>query len=262
MGSGWLDQQGQLRSFDAAVDLLGVRHPLHQLLWRGQFEKQMSKYLLRAIDEEFVLPVGGSLEERGSDRSSFSAPDKLLRRSPIGAPAVQRIEHNIAAAFVVKTLDEFAGWVMDNGGVSTRLNLTQHLQDDGRFAAAGIADDLEMLILGALRNTQHLAASIHFEADARPFEGFVKLPRRHENRPLEASPVLHLLATANVLWDGQRKLPEQRECSEDKRPLEQINDACSAVDLLLEVASKSAVLVDVRSAAIEIDHAVLASGVG
>ena len=51
---------------------------------------------------------------------------------------------------------------MDNSGVSTRLNLAQHLQDDGGLAAAGIADDLEMLILGALWNTQHLAASIHF----------------------------------------------------------------------------------------------------
>src|SRR5713226_4789242 len=176
----------------------------------------MSKYLLRAIDEEFVLPVGGSLKERGRDRSSFGAPDKLLRRSPIWATAVQRIEHDIAAPFVIKTLDEFAGWVMDNSGVSSCLNLAQHLQDDGRFAAAGIADDLEMLILGTLRYTQHLAASIHFEADARPCEGSVKLPRRHENRPLQAPSVLHLLATANVLWNGQRKLSDQCECSEDE----------------------------------------------
>ena len=151
---------------------------------------------------------------------------------------------------------------MDNGGVSACLNLAQHLQDDGCFAAAGIADDLEVLILGALRNAQHLAASIHFQADARPLEGFVELPGRHENRPLQSPPVLHLLATANVFWNGQRKLPDQRECSENERPPEQINDACSAIDLLFEVASKNAVLVDVRGAAIEIDHAVLASGVG
>src|SRR6202789_3650633 len=98
----------------------------------------MSKYLLRAVDEEFVLPFGGSLKERGGDRSSFCSPHKLLRRSPIGATAVERIEHNIAAAFVIKTLDEFAGRVMDNSGVSTRLNLAQHLQDDCCFAAAGI----------------------------------------------------------------------------------------------------------------------------
>src|ERR1700683_3366097 len=168
----------------------------------------MSKYFLRAIDEEFVLPFGGSLKERGSDGSRFRAPDKLLRRSPVGATAVKRIEHNVAAVFVIKTLDEFAGRVVDDGGVSTCLNLAQHLQDDGRFAAAGIADDLEMLILGAVRDTQHLSASIHFEADARPREGFVKLPGRHENRPLQASSVFHLLAAANVLWDGQRKLPE------------------------------------------------------
>src|ERR1700730_11570396 len=222
----------------------------------------MSKYLLRAIDEEFVLLFGGSLKERGGDRSGFRAPDKLLRGPPIGAPAVQRIEHDIAATFVIKTLDEFAGRVVDNGRVATRLNLTQNLHDDGCFAAAGIADDLEMLILGALRNTQHLAASIHFEADARPFEGLVELLRRQENRPLQAPPVLHLLATANVFWNGQRKLRQEHERSEDERPMEQINDACPAVDLLLEVASKSAVLIDVRSAAIEIGHAVLASGVG
>jgi hypothetical protein len=55
MGSGWIDQRGQLRSFDAAVDLLRVRHPLHQLLRRGQFEKEMREYLLRAFDEELVL---------------------------------------------------------------------------------------------------------------------------------------------------------------------------------------------------------------
>src|ERR1035437_7816527 len=134
----------------------------------------MSKYFLRAVDEEFVFPFGGALKERGRYRSSFSAPDKLLRRSPIGAAAVQWIEHNIAAAFVIKTLDEFTGGIVDNGGVSTRLNLAQHLQDDGRFAAAGIANDLEVLILGALRDTQHLAASIHFEADAGTFECFVK----------------------------------------------------------------------------------------
>ena len=104
-------------------------------------------------DEEFVLPFGGSLEERGSDGSSFRAPDKLLRWSPIRATAVKRIEHNIAAVFVIEALDEFAGRVMDNSGVSTRLNLAQHLPDDGRFAATRIADDLEMLILGALRDT-------------------------------------------------------------------------------------------------------------
>jgi hypothetical protein len=78
--------------------------------------------------------------------------------APIGAPAVERIEHNVAAAFVIKTLDEFAGRVIKNGGVATRLNLAQHLHDDGRFAAAGVADDLEVLILGAQRNAQHLAA--------------------------------------------------------------------------------------------------------
>ncbi len=116
-----------------------------------------------------------------------------------------------------------------------------------------------MLILGALWNTQHLAASIYFEADAGPFEGFVKLPGRHENRPLQAPAVFHLLAAANVLWNGEQKLPDQREYSEGEWPLEQINDACSAVHLLLEVASKSAVLVNARSAAIEIDHAALTS---
>jgi hypothetical protein len=50
---------------------------------------------------------------------------------------------------VIEALDKFAGRVIKNGGVTTRLDLAQHLHDDGGFAAANVADDLEMLVLGA-----------------------------------------------------------------------------------------------------------------
>ncbi len=88
--------------------------------------------------------------------------------------------------------------------MAARLDLPQHLHNDGGFAAASVADDLEMLVLGAQWNTQHLSAVVHLEADASALNGVVKLLRRHENRPLQSSSVLHFLATENVFANGER----------------------------------------------------------
>src|SRR5260370_26499810 len=162
---------------------------------------------------------------------------------------------------VIEPLDKFAGRVIKNGGVAARLDLPQHLHDDGGFAAASVADDLEVLVLGAQRDTQHLAAMVHFEADTLALNGLVKLLWSHEHRPLQAPPVLHFLATANVLANGERKLRQQRDHSEDEWPLKQTNTRCSVVDLLLEVAYKRAVLIDRRCAAVEISHAALARAI-
>ena len=60
---GWVDQRGQFGVLHAVVDLLRVRHPLHQLLRRGQFEKQMGEYFLRAFDEKLALLIIGGLEQ-------------------------------------------------------------------------------------------------------------------------------------------------------------------------------------------------------
>jgi len=119
-----------------------------------------------------------------------------------------------------------------------------------------------VLILGAQRDPQHLAAMVHFEADASALNGLVKLLRSHENRPLQAPPVLHFLATANVLTNGDRELCYQCDHPENEWPLKQTNNRCSVVDLLPEIAHKGAVLVDGRHAAVEMNYAALAGGIG
>src|ERR1017187_5112914 len=134
----------------------------------------MGEYFLRAFDEKLALLIIGGLEERRGNRSGLGASDQLLRRPPVRAPAVERIEDNIAAMRVIEPFDKFAGRVIKNGGVAARLDLTQHLHDNGGFAAASVADDLEMLVLGAQWNTQHFSAVVHVEADASALNGLVK----------------------------------------------------------------------------------------
>ena len=163
----------------------------------------MREDFLRAFDEEFTLPVVGRLEERGRHGSRLGAADELLRRSPIGAAAVERIEHDVAAAFVIKPFHKLAGRVIENGRVPTGLNLPEHLHDDGRLATSGVADDLEMLVLGAQRNSQHLLALVHSDADSSALDGLVELLGRDQNRPLQPPSILHFLASANVLGDGE-----------------------------------------------------------
>ena len=126
----------------------------------------MREDLLRAFDEEFTLPVVRRLEERGGHGAGLGAANEFLGRSPIRAAAVERIEHNVTAAFVVKSLDELAGGVVKDGRMPARLNLPQHLHDDGCLAASGVADDLEMLVLSPQRNAEHLPALIHLDADS------------------------------------------------------------------------------------------------
>src|ERR1035437_9808231 len=153
----------------------------------------MSEDLLRAFDEEFTLPDVRGLEERGGHGASLGATDQFLGRSPIGAAAVERIENNVTAAFVVKPFNELAGRVIDNGRVTARLNLAQHLHDDGCLATSGVADNLEMLVLSPQRNAEHLPALIDLDADSRPSNGLVELLWRYENWPLETAAVFHFL---------------------------------------------------------------------
>src|SRR6266568_2929755 len=151
----------------------------------------MSEDLLRAFDEEFTLPVVRRLEERGGHGAGLGAADEFLGRSPIWAAAVERIEHNIAAALVEEAFDELAGGIVKDGRMPARLNLPQHLHDDGCLATSGVAYDLEMLVFSPQRNAEHLPALIDLDADSRPSNGLVELLRRYENRPLESPAIFH-----------------------------------------------------------------------
>ncbi len=55
---------------------------------------------------------------------------------------------------VVELLHKLAGRVVNNGAITSRLDLVQHLANDTRLAAAGVADDQEMLVLRIPRNPQ------------------------------------------------------------------------------------------------------------
>jgi hypothetical protein len=47
-----IDERGELCVLDAPVDFFRVRHPINQILWRRQIVEQVSKDLLRTLDEE------------------------------------------------------------------------------------------------------------------------------------------------------------------------------------------------------------------
>ena len=81
---------------DPLVDLLGVRHPLDQLLRRGSEGQQMGEDLLRRLGKELALLVAGGLVERGRNGLGFGLAAELLGRSPVGAPFVEGIEDDVA----------------------------------------------------------------------------------------------------------------------------------------------------------------------
>src|SRR5580692_137056 len=103
-------------SFYPSVDLLGVRHPLHQLLWRRAVGHQEGEDLLGGLDEKFTLLVLRRLEEGHRQSFRLGASAELFRRPPVGTPLIERIQDNIAVLGVVKALNELSRWVVDDGG--------------------------------------------------------------------------------------------------------------------------------------------------
>src|SRR5487761_1444508 len=125
----------------------------------------MREDFLRTFNEELALLVTRWLEERSSNGACFRSSYQFLRWPPIRTPTVQRVEHNVAALFIVEALDELAGRVIEDGGVTARLDLPQHLHDDRGLPAARVPDDLEVLIFSPDRNAEHLPAAIRLDAD-------------------------------------------------------------------------------------------------
>ena len=148
-----IDQHPILRSLDAAVDFGGVGHPLDQILRRRQIAEQMSEYLLRSLNEEAVGHSFGLIKRDGKSLCLGLAA-QLLGRVPVRHPGIKRIEDDVAAMRVVELLHKLAGRVIDDGAVTSRIDLVEHLANDARLAAAGVADDQEMLVLGIPRNPQ------------------------------------------------------------------------------------------------------------
>ena len=109
-----VDQVSMLCSFQPSVDLLRVRHPLHQLLWRRAIGHQEGEDLLRGLDEKLTLLVLRRLEEGHRQSLRLGAAAQFFRGPPIGAALIERIQDHVAVLRVVKALDELACWVVDD----------------------------------------------------------------------------------------------------------------------------------------------------
>src|ERR1700732_3129440 len=111
----------------------------------------MSENAARPIGKKlpFVLRVR---EERGGNRGSRFLPHKLSAKVPVWGARVERIEDQIAAFRVVELTHKIHGRVVNDGALSTLLDLAQELPDCSRFAAAGVAHKKEVARLQFARN--------------------------------------------------------------------------------------------------------------
>src|ERR1700676_286252 len=198
-----------LCSFQAPVDLLGVRHPLDQLLWRGAIGHQEGEDLLGGLDEKFTLLVLRRLEERHSQSLGLGASAEFFRGSPVGTPLIERIQDNVAVFRVVKAFDELPCGVVDDRGIATMFYLPKDLEHDHGLARASISDDLHVLGLRPLRYADHCLHFVGLNAYAIPCDPVVELPRSHYLGAFQSSSVSQRLASSNVLCDGKRELDDK-----------------------------------------------------
>src|SRR5258708_4269740 len=117
-----------------------------------------------------------------------------------------------------------------------RLDLAEHLHDDRCLAAAGVSDDLEVLVLGALRYAQKASALVHFDSDPDSLDGLIELFRRDQNRPFKTPAILHFFPTSNVLGNGPRKLKKEEDSPQNKLKSERARKSLAVEDLLAQIS--------------------------
>src|ERR1700693_6389396 len=199
-----------LCSFQPAVDLLRVRHPLHQLLWRGAIGHQEGEDLLRRLDEKLALLVLWRLEEGHRQSLRLGASAEFFRGPPVGTPLIERIQDNVAVLRVVKAFDKLPCGVVDDRGIATMFYLPKNLEHDHSLASSGISDDLHVLGLGPLRYADHCLHFVGLNAYAISSDPVVELPRSRHLGAFQSSSVSQRLASSNVLGEGKRELDDQR----------------------------------------------------
>src|ERR1700684_1598828 len=198
-----------LRPFQPSVDLLRVRHPLHQLLWRGAIGHQEGEDLLRRLDEKLALLVLRRLEEGHRKSLRLGPSAEFFSGPPVGTPLIERIQDNVAVFRVVKAFDELPSGVVDDRGIATMFYLPKNLEHDHSLARSGISDDLHVLGLGPLWYADHCLHPVDLDAYAISCDPVVELPRCHHLGALKSSSVPQPLAPSNVLGDGKRELDDQ-----------------------------------------------------
>ena len=198
-----------LCSFQPSVDLLRVRHPLHQLLRRRAIGHQKGEDLLGGLDEKFTLLVLRRLEEGHRQSLRLGASAEFFRGPPVGTPLIERIQDNVAVFRVVKAFDELPCGVVDDRGIATMFYLPKNLEHDHSLARSGISDDLHVLGLRPLRYADHCLHFVGLNAYAIPCDPVVELPRSHHLGAFQSSSVSQRPASSNVLGDGKRKLDDE-----------------------------------------------------
>src|SRR5580700_8165510 len=117
-----------LCSFQPSVDLLRVRHPLHQLRRRRAIGHQEGEDLLRGFDEKLPLLVLRRLEEGHRQSLRLGAATEFFRGPPIRAPLIERIQDNVTVLRVVEALNELSRWVVHDRGIATMFYLPKNLE--------------------------------------------------------------------------------------------------------------------------------------
>src|SRR5947209_5595433 len=198
-----------LCSFEPSVDLLRVRHPLHQLLRRRAIGHQEGEDLLRGLDEKLTLLVLRRLEERHRQSLRLGASAEFFRGPPVGTPLIEWIQDYVAVFRVVKAFDELPCGVVDDRGIATIFYLPKNLEHDHSLARSGISDDLHVLGLRPLRYADHCLHFVGLNAYAITRDPVVELPWRHHFGAFQSSSVSQRLASSNVLGDGKRELDDE-----------------------------------------------------
>src|SRR5580658_6393633 len=199
-----------LCAFQPSVDLLRVRHPLHQLLWRGTIGHQEGEDLLGGLDEKFTLLVLRRLEEGDRQSLRLGASAEFFRGPPVGTTLIERIQDNVAVLRVVKACDELPCGVVDDRGIATMFYLAKNLEHDHSLARSGISDDLHVLGLRPLRYADHCLHFVGLNAYAISCDPVVELPWSHHLGAFQSSSVSQRFASSNVLGHGEWELDDQR----------------------------------------------------
>ena len=180
-----------------------------------------------------TLLVLRGLKERFRKRLCLGAPPQLFRWPPIGASLVQRVENDVAATGIIETLNELAGWVVDNGCIAAPLYLPEDLKHDRGFTGPRVSNDLHVLRFCPGRNANHGIQVICFYPDTVALDDAIELFGREQNRATETAAILHHFAPLDVLADGERKLQSERQQPERERQLEDVEQFFSTEHVLL-----------------------------
>jgi hypothetical protein len=168
----------------------------------------------------------------------FRPAAQLLRRSPIGAAPVERIQDNVTAGRIVKAFHILSRRVINDGRITPAAYLPEHLKHERGFTGSRVADDLHVLSLGAGRDTQHFAHPIDLEADAVPLDDTVELAWSEHLRAFQPTPIAKLFLPLHIFQDRKRQQDQKDQGAADQRWPEECGQAGSTIDNILHVVAQ------------------------